>query len=202
MLKAKREKNFDSPPHKDLARLPVSIYLTTNYDDFMEHELISIGKEPIMMYPTWHPGLEGFSEQVIGDKEIKPSISRPIVYHLHGHWDVPESILITEDDYINFLSAINNPDLLPIYCRQALLGGPLLFVGYSLRDWNIRVLLKQRSRDQFYPSYAIMPHPKNPGLAKFLEKDLSSRDVYILWGTAQEFTNEFIKRWEVINNSD
>jgi hypothetical protein len=103
------------------------------------------------------------------------------------------SILVTEDDYIQFLSAIHNPSLLPNMCLRALKSEVLVFVGYSLRDWNIRVLLTLYKT--LCKSYAIMPRPANDGLAKFLEMDLSNRDVEILWGTAEEFTDEFLKRW-------
>jgi len=44
-----------------------------------------------------------------------------------------------------------------------------------------------------------MPRPANVGLAEFLEMDLATRAVKILWGTAQEFTDEFYKRRNVVN---
>jgi hypothetical protein len=144
--------------------------------------------------------LEGISERVLGNQpvdEIVPTVDRPVVYHLHGHWDAPRSILVTEDDYIQFLSALHNPSLLPDVCRQALASDTLVFVGYGLRDWNIRVLLTQRRKES--SSYAIMPRPANVGLAKFLEMDLATRAVRTLWGTAQEFTDEFLKRWTTLD---
>lgn len=197
MLKAKRGDFFDSPPHKALARLPVPVYITTNYDDLMEHELKLVGKVPKTLYPLWRPGLEHIAEYALGkgkEAELMPTAERPIVYHLHGHWDVPESMVVTEDDYINFLSVIHNPDLLPVICRKALVADHLLFVGYSLRDWNIRILLNSRLHE--VRSHAIIRHPNDDNLAKFLERDLDRRDVQILWGTAQEFTDEFLERWE------
>jgi hypothetical protein len=197
MLKAKRGDLFDSPPHKALAALPVPLYITTNYDDLLEHELKRAMKLPISLYPLWRPGLEHATEQALGKDEVEditPTAERPIVYHLHGHWDVPESMVVTEDDYINFLSVIHNPDLLPAVCRKALVSAHLLFVGYSLRDWNIRILLNRRLHNA--RSLAIIRHPNDSHLAEFLERDLDRRGVQILWGTAQEFTNEFMARWE------
>lgn len=204
MLKARREKDFDSPPHKDLARLPVRLYLTTNYDDLMEYELRVAGKDPVSLYPIWHSDLKGISEHVLGKykyEEIDPTAVRPIVYHLHGHWDVPESMVVTEDDYIQFLSVIQDHDLLPPVCKEALGISILLFVGYSLRDWNIRVLLLSRKLRRVI-SYAIMPRPNDVRLAKFLELDLDTRGVKTLWGTAQEFTNEFLQRWKILKSFD
>lgn len=196
LLKARRQERFDSPPHRDIARLPVTLFLTTNYDDLMEYELKSVGKYPISLYPIWHTRLEGISEHVLGNKpvdEIDPTVESPVVYHLHGHWDVPMSILVTEDDYVQFLSALHNPSLLPHVCWRALASETLVFVGYGLRDWNIRVLLNNRRKES--SSYAIMLRPANVGLARFLEIDLATRGVRVLWGTAEKFTNEFLNRW-------
>jgi len=196
LLKTSLKEHFHSSPHRDLARLPVHIYLTTNYDDLMEYELRIAGKEPISLYPIWHKRLEGIAGPSLGNQsinEIEPTFERPIVYHLHGHWDVPTSILVTEDDYIQFLSALHNPSLLPDTCRKALASDTLVFVGYSLRDSNIRVLLTERGKNRLLSSYAIMLRPENVGLAKFMEMDLAERGLKVLWGTAHEFTNEFLE---------
>jgi hypothetical protein len=199
LLKRRSEDHSNySPPHRDIARLPVPLYLTTNYDDLMENELKYVGRDPISLYPIWHKGLERITEHDLRNQPvdaIDPTVERPVVYHLHGHWDEPMSILVTEDDYIQFLSALYNPNLLPNMCRRALASDALVFLGYSLRDWNIRLLLAQRMSRPRYFSYAIMQRPANAGLAKFLEMDLSSRSVEILWGTAEEFTREFLHCW-------
>jgi hypothetical protein len=65
--------------------------------------------------------------------------------------------VITEDDYIEFLSLGPATRMVPIGILKKLLNDSrLLFLGYSLRDWNLRVIirkvLKEGVRTQ---SYAI-----------------------------------------------
>jgi len=198
LLKARRGDDLESSPHAALAQLPVPLYVTTNYDDLMEQALIAAGRDPLILYPLWNAGLGHVSDHVWGGvqvEQIEPSVTRPVVYHLHGYWDEPRSMVLTEDDYIHFLSGIHNPELLPVLCRQALSSAYLLFVGYSLRDWNIRILLKREQREG-RKALAIIRPPTDEHLAEFLRRDLALRSVQILWGTAQEFTDEFMIRWQ------
>ena len=38
----------------------------------------------------------------------------PVVFHLHGHLGLAESLVLTEDDYLDFLVSISrNDDLIP-----------------------------------------------------------------------------------------
>ena len=34
---------------------------------------------------------------------FKPSPQTPVVYHLHGHRSVIDSLVLTEDDYLDYL---------------------------------------------------------------------------------------------------
>ena len=46
-----------------------------------------------------------------------PTVERPLVYHVFGQLDVPESLVITEDDYDDFLVGITeNRALIPPPC--------------------------------------------------------------------------------------
>src|SRR5205807_1593444 len=71
----------------------------------------------------------------------RPTPQEPLVYHLHGHLDVVESLVLTEDDYFDFL--VNIPQIgIPPMVQEALSATSLLFVGYRLADWNFRVLFR------------------------------------------------------------
>ena len=75
------------------------------------------------------------------DPGLVPTQANPVVFHLHGHYDVPESLVLTEDDYLDFLVAVSRDDgLLPHQIQKALAGASLLFLGYRLADWNFRVI--------------------------------------------------------------
>jgi hypothetical protein len=64
--------------------------------------------------------------------------------------------VITEEDYVKFLSHMKNavpPAFYEYFSKRA-----FLFLGYSLRDWNMRVLLKEVSVSEI-TSWAIMSEP-------------------------------------------
>ena len=129
-------------PHAVLAALPLPIYMTTNYDDFMSAALRHAGKEPRREICRWNasPAVREWPTHLGDEDGLPPSPANPIVYHLHGHLDVPESIVLTEDDYLDFLVAVSRDEgLLPHQIQRALAGTSLLFVGYRLSDWDFRV---------------------------------------------------------------
>src|SRR4029453_5625197 len=49
----------------------------------------------------------------------------------------------TEDDYIDCLAGENVRALIPAYLMRRIRESDLLFLGYSMRDWNLRVILRQ-----------------------------------------------------------
>jgi hypothetical protein len=82
---------------------------------------------------------------------FEPTAANPVVFHLHGRCDVTESLVLTEDDYLDFLANLSRGQdvasneknlLLPARIQHALNGASLLFIGYSLQDWTFRVLFR------------------------------------------------------------
>jgi hypothetical protein len=69
-------------------------------------------------------------------------------------WD---SFVITEDHYINYLTRTDICNLLPVTLVAKLRKSHFLFLGYSLRDWNLRVILHRIWGEQklTYKSWAI-----------------------------------------------
>jgi hypothetical protein len=73
-----------------------------------------------------------------------------VLYKMHGSINrdtVPpqkttSNFVITEEDYVNFLSGISSkPPNIPPMFREHFQRSSFLFLGYSLEDWNIRVIL-------------------------------------------------------------
>ena len=206
--------DFTAPdePHAVLARLPLPIYLTTNYDDFMVQALRREQRDPRREICCWNKKLEDLvaaSDDFTHDLEgLDPDDEHPLVFHIHGCEGLKESIVVTEDDYLQFLAgASNNRDMTPARIRQALSETTLLFVGYSLRDWTFRVLWRSlvASRpDMRYLSVAIqLPPDPNVDSAKeqqdvqeFLDRYFDKLfAVRVYWGTAREFAADLSERW-------
>lgn len=187
-------------PHAILAKLDLPIYLTTNYDDFMFEALVAAGKAPHRERCKWNEYLRASPvDSIFEDPEYVPSSEAPVVFHLHGTTDVPESMVLTEDDYLTFLVNLSRyQDLLPHWVQRALTGASLLFVGYSLEDWSFRVLyqmvvsLLESSLRRI--SVAVQLPPEQKPAHKYLTAYFERRDVSVYWGTAREFAAELSHR--------
>jgi hypothetical protein len=84
-----------------------------------------------------------------------------VILRLHGavdrvgsEWD---SFVITEDHYIDYLTRADISNLLPVTLAARLRRSHYLFLGYRLRDWNLRVILHRIWGQQrlTYKSWAI-----------------------------------------------
>ncbi len=121
--------------HKILAGWPIKFVFTTNYDNLMERAFVMNGKDPAKaIYNRF-----GDQEQI----KSESTINSPLVYKLHGSLDDIDSMVITEDNYIDFLiSLIEGNPKIPDNVRNCFQTNSILFIGYGLKDWNIRVLLR------------------------------------------------------------
>ena len=81
----------------ELAGLDFPLVMTTNYDGLFEMALQAKGKEPILS--IYDPS--GKDETL--DSLTKPDPRRPFISKIHGDIRQPESIVITDEDYIQFV---------------------------------------------------------------------------------------------------
>lgn len=201
--------DFSDPtePHALLARYPMSVYLTTNYDDYMTQALRQEGKRPMTAVCPWYRGPEASAAPTL-PRAYQPSGQAPLVYHLHGSFDDPASLVIAEDDYVEFLMSLvmdrgmNDHRIVPMQLLPALTRQPLLFIGYSLKDWSFRMLFHglvravadvQRRR---HVSVQLVP-PVKDGDAEaerrarvYMTKYFEQLNISVFWGTAREFCTE------------
>ena len=91
--------DYDAPdePHCILADLPLPVYITTNYDDFMVRALKDRNRDPRRELCRWNQRVKDHPS--VFDNGFDPTVANPVVFHLHGHDEVPESLVLTEDDY-------------------------------------------------------------------------------------------------------
>src|SRR5215212_9184564 len=145
-FQGKSPPDFSKPdePHAVLADLNFPIYITTNYDAFMVKALQSRERLPKREFCRWNNIDEIMHIKPIIDSSYQPSADKPLVYHLHGYTDIPQTMVLTESDYLDFLIRLQDKSdpLLPPEITMALTTTSLLFIGYSLADWNFRVLFR------------------------------------------------------------
>jgi hypothetical protein len=105
------------------------IIVTTNYDTLIEDSINSISHYGAQKYV----GQNGFFEQTYGWAEV---------YKIHGCVEDPESIVISKTGYEKFEK---NSILISAKIISLLIHSPIIFMGYSLTDSNVRKIIKDFS---------------------------------------------------------
>jgi hypothetical protein len=230
------EGKYDNTPYSVLSKLRLPIYITTNYDHFMEAALISGGRQPVSDFCRWNEYLlkdevyadlsKNFSKNVfsIGDTNLnsvleqssdyKPTVERPLVYHLYGDIAAPASMVLTEKDYFDFVINLHTSQemtVLPSVILKSLATSSLLFIGYNLDNTNFRVIFqgfislqKTNIRPTSLSVHVSQGYSKKK--AKLIMEYLSLYtqnfyDLNIHWGDINEFILEFKTRWTNFKNT-
>jgi len=206
-MQARAIPDFEAPgqPHAVLAKLPIPIYITTNYDDFMAEALrrnAALRRDPQVKVALWNESDFIDDDLRLTRKDGPFTPASPLVFHLHGHVSSTESMVISEDDYVDFLVALGRARdrVLPGIVQRAFTGTSLLFVGYQLRDWNFRVihraLLADRPQSQTPLNVTVQLEPKQADVTEYLTSYYKRMDVSVYWGTARDFCAELGERWD------
>ncbi len=202
--------------HGVLAHLPFPIYITTNYDDLMERALKAPtnSKEPKTEICKWNKLVEDIPSVFDKHQIFKPSVANPVVFHLHGYIDVPESMILTRDDYLDFLIAASKDDstLIPASIQRVFTSTALLFLGYRVEDIDFQILLRLLNRSikdgtspnkyvnisvQLAPGKENCSEIQKTDAQKYLSKYFeTSNNIYIYWGNCHDFANELKIRCE------
>jgi hypothetical protein len=209
-------------PYEILAGLDLPIYITTNYDRFLEEALFRNKTRPESDFLKWSEKLKNYVitaniPSVFDDDQYKPTEERPLVYHIHGDINIPESMVLTERDYFEFVINANKFDsqrreertIFPPVVRSEIATSSLLFIGYTLEDINFRAIfqgflsfLSQLDRRHRKLSIAIQIPPESlkkgqAKMQKYLEQYTRDMfDVHIFWGTTIEFLVELDEHWK------
>jgi len=210
-------------PHRVLAALPLSVYITTNYDDLLTRALRGRKKDPRPMLCQWcgsephgpDPTDDGAPAAATSPNATDATRSEdsPLVFHLHGRYRERGSMVVSEDDYLDFLVRMSSDSqvglgtaqdkLLPNEIRNALTRLPLLFIGYSFRDWNFRLLMRSlaNSRQRTLqtrgvtvqlPCDEVPPgrrHTAEEYLTEYFKQMTCIEHMDVFWGDARQFVS-------------
>ena len=167
-----------TPLHTFLARVPTPLLIvTTNYDDLIERALTDKGRAyDVVVHTTgsnwgervlWWPHGESEPHEAPPNKLDIDLEARTVIYKMHGAVDrrrpSRDQYVITEDDYIEFLARMTRNRAIPAMFAEPFQTRHFLFLGYGLRDWNLRVVLNRIEKDLRRPkgirSWAIQHQP-------------------------------------------
>ena len=199
-------------PLRLLARLPLPIYVTTSYYDFLERALEAEGKKPRTQVCFWSGGGSSARIEHRPDPGHEPTPASPAVYHLFGLEDYPQTLVLSEDDFMNFLISVvqdtntQNP-IVPLKLRQALAESPLLLLGYQLRDWDFRVLFRfilKFRKEELSPRGMVIqlrPDKKRIGTVEkafqYLGRYLDKKQFDVEWTDTERFIRKLWDEWNM-----
>ena len=179
-----------TPLHRFLASLPEivrrqaqpppdahQLIVTTNYDDALERAFDDADEEyDLLAYIADGESRGKFLHRAPGQEPVV--IERPneyralsldrrtVILKVHGAVDRGDrdrdSYVITEDNYIDYLTRTDISSLVPATLAAKLRQSHILFLGYSMRDWNLRAIFHRmwQERKRGYKSWAIQLDPE------------------------------------------
>jgi hypothetical protein len=180
--------------HRDLARLPFTLCLTTTPAHFLSNAFRAVGKLPILEFYHFR--------KTRPTRLAEGNSHSPIVYHLYGDLAALDSIVLTETDLLEFLVNVvrGAPPLPPYIVGQ--LADPqtsFLFLGFGFQRWYTRVLLHvlqmyhHRNRSMAVEAASFFDHPDSKHTALFFEKE---HKIEFRQHTWVEFAAELCRRYE------
>jgi hypothetical protein len=169
---------------RDAGRESYQLLVTANYDDALERAFRAAG-EPFDLvsymaagphvgkFVHWHCSEDPDPDCVVIEEpdtyiDVSPE-HRTVILKIHGlvdrtsagsQWD---SFVITEDHYIEYLTRTNLERLVPVNILNRFRRSNFLFLGYGMRDWNVRAMLHELWRGQqvsgLYCNWAVLLDP-------------------------------------------
>jgi len=116
-----------SDNHRILARLPIQIYWTTNYDRLIEKALLEEGKTPDI-------------KKAQSDLTVNLPKRDAIVYKMHGDIETVSETVLTKHEYEDYNK---KRELFSIAFKSDYVSRTFLFIGFSFTDPNLDYLISR-----------------------------------------------------------
>lgn len=216
-----------------LAELPFPIYINTSRDNLLRDALQEAGKQPrveICRWTVFEQEQSGWPQSVfVAEPGYRPTVEEPLVFHLFGNLLYPETLVIAEDDYFNFLIGINKnwrttyasttygsrerdtgTEPFPQAIIHAFSQGGLLFLGFRTSDWEFRTLFRSLVAQESWlfnkrnvrVSVQMQPDENNflePQGARKYIEDYFDKQPEVYWGPVEEFVSKILDKWTQAN---
>lgn len=114
---------IDAPLSSEIFNINPSHIITTNYDKLLE----SSSNELSQQYSV-----------IVKDKDLLMTTKGKYIIKMHGDINDLENIVFKESDYLNYSE---NHVVIETFVKSLLTDHILLFLGYSLSDYNIKLII-------------------------------------------------------------
>lgn len=189
-------------PFRILAELDLPIYITADPSPLLEIALREKGRRPRVELCRWHKDLQDLPSVFEEDPDYEPSSEEPLVFRLFGNLEDVDTMVLTEDNYFDFLIVSGGTNMLPSAVSRALADSALMFLGFKLSSWDFRVLFRGvmrqegRARRRKYAHVGVQIDPEEMAITeperarKYLESYFGDANISIYWGNADDFLDE------------
>ncbi|HYN20591.1 MAG TPA: toll/interleukin-1 receptor domain-containing protein [Thermoanaerobaculia bacterium] len=174
---------------------PFKLFVTTSLDPFLQQALdeVRFGGQPRTRVFTYAPAAVQDLEEAIDDME------RPAVFHLFGRLSAVPEYVVTEEDTLELVHALQSENRRPHRLFDELDRRQLLLLGGGFSDWLARFFLRTSRHERLWlvrgrtDIVADARMRDDPALVAFL-KHFSSRTRICSQG-AVEFVAELHRHW-------
>jgi hypothetical protein len=187
---------FEPPPALRLlaAITDFDLFVSTTCDSLLESaiNLERFGGTPSTDVLSYAPN------RVSDLPSERDRLQRPLVYHLFGKLSASPTYVISDEDLLEFICALQNEHLAPEKLFHELEHNHLLFIGSNFTNWLARLFLRMAKRQR-------LSDPRDVG--EILADDHSSEDSRLVaflqqvsvrtrvFAGAERFVEELHSRW-------
>jgi hypothetical protein len=193
--------------HRVLGALNLPLYLTTNFASFMTEALGALNRKPTRELCRWNERLDGLPSIFEDRPDYTPTPDEPLVYHFFGTDNEPDSVVLTEDNYFDWLVKVSaEPERVPPVIQAAMTNTSLMFLGYSMHDIEFRVIMRglvaTRGQRRNFKHVAVQLDVDDvkveniESVQAFLQQYFQDAEINVYWGSMEQFISELKEQWE------
>lgn len=192
-----KDAQFESPQalRKLAAITDFDLFVSTTFDPLLENAINAerfggVASTEVLSYAP---------NRVADLPSERDRLQRPVVYHLFGRLSASPTYVISDEDLLEFICALQSEHLAPEKLFHELEHSHLLFIGSNFTNWLARLFLRMAKRQR-------LSDPRDVGeiladghtsqderLVAFLQQVSVRTRIYM---GAEKFVDELFARWQ------
>jgi hypothetical protein len=192
-----KDANFEPPPAlRHLASITdFDLFVSTTFDSLLEN---AINLQRFAGSPTTE-ALSYSPNRVVDLPSERDRLQRPVVYHLFGRVSASPTYVISDEDLLEFICALQSEHLAPEKLFHELEHNHLLFIGSNFTNWLARLFLRMAKRQRLSDPrdvgevLADSHSGEDDRLVAFLQQVSVRTRIYV---GAERFVEELYQRWQ------